>query len=79
MKIPLVDRLMQTPGDLIFIAALAACVLLAVTAVDSGFERKAALQQIGSARKIDLQAVRSQIHDGTLSSKKALFFKHVPR
>ncbi|MCA1961531.1 MAG: hypothetical protein LDL33_12130 [Desulfomonile sp.] len=79
MKVPFVDRLLQTPGDLSFIAVLAVCVLLAVTAVNSGFARKTALQQIGGARKIDLQTVRSQIHDGNLSSKKALFYKRVPR
>lgn len=69
----------QQPGDMFFLAALALCVLLAVAAVGAGFERKTALQQIGGARKIDLQAVRIQIQDGNLSSHKALFFKRVPR
>ena len=79
MKIPFADRFTLSPGDTAFIAALGLCALLAVAAVGSGFERKAALQQIGGARKIDAQTVRTQIHDGTLSSKKALFFKRVPR
>ena len=79
MKIPIVDRLAWAPADLAFIAAIAVCAVLAVAAVGSGFERKAALLQVGGARKIDLQTVRTQIHDGNLSSKKALFFKRVPR
>lgn len=79
MKIPFVDRLTAAPGDPAFVATLALCALLAVAAVGAGFERKAALQQIGGARKIDLQTVRTQIRDGTLSPQKALFFKRVPR
>jgi hypothetical protein len=69
--------MMRHYGDVAFIATIVLCLVLAAGAIFSSIEtRYAAFAGLGG-RKIDLAKVRKQISEGTLSGKKALFFRKV--
>lgn len=73
------ERIRRNAGDLLFIGIIVLCLALSIGGIISELEkREALLKQLGG-RKIDISEVRKQISDGTLSPRKALFYKKVPR
>lgn len=77
-KQPLAAKLGLKASDLPFIGAIVLSVVIALAAINSEFEKRAASLHPAGGRKIDIEAVRRQISDGELSSKKALFYRKAP-
>ncbi len=65
--------------DPVFIAILLVSAVVGVFAVRSEIIERRAPAAIGGPRKIDIEEVRRQMSDGTLSEKKALFFRNVTK
>jgi len=65
--------------DLAFIALLAFCLILALGGMNAALEKRRALILHSGGRQVDISLIRKQISDGDLSSKKALFYKKLPR
>ncbi len=61
--------------DIVFLGLLIFCLLLAVGGIRSSLEKGESLLASGRGRKIDVVKVKKQMTDGTLSTRKALFFK----
>ncbi len=79
MKIPETLRIPLKAADVALVVMLLCCLTLATAAVMSGFERREALIHREGGRKVDVEKIRKQISEGSLSPRKALFFKKVPR
>lgn len=79
MAVNAVDKICCRARDLLFIGLVLTCVGLGVGAIVSGFEKREAALTYGGARKVDAARIRKQILDGSLSPRKALYFKRTPR
>jgi len=73
------ERIRRNADDLLFIGIIVLCLVLSIGGIVSELERREALLKQVGGRKIDISEVRKQISDGTLSPRKALFYKKVPR
>lgn len=77
-----ISELLRSPlraADTGLVVLLVCSVVFAAGAVMSGLERREALIHREGGRKVDVEKIRKQISEGSLSPKKALFFKKVPR
>lgn len=79
MKITEILRSPLRAADTMFIVLIFCSVMFAVGAVVSGLERREALVHREGGRRVDVEKIRRQISEGSLSPRKALFFKKVPR
>lgn len=78
MRIPEILKAPLRAADTALLVLLVCALLLATGAVMSNFERREALVH-GEGRKIEVGKIRKQISEGSLSPRKALFFKKIPR
>lgn len=65
--------------DLVFVGILLVSAVVGALAVRSEIVDRRAPFAIGGPRKIDIEEVRRQMSDGTLSEKKALFIRKAPK
>ncbi|MBI5570976.1 MAG: hypothetical protein HY914_13615 [Desulfomonile tiedjei] len=72
-----IKQVLERPVDLIFVALLALCLLMAVAGIGAGIEKREALLTPGGARKVDLVKIKKQISDGALSPRKGLFYRKI--
>lgn len=79
MRISEILRAPMRPADVALVLVLLCSLLLATAAVMSGFDRREALVHREGGRKVDVERIRKQISEGSLSPRKALFFKKAPR
>jgi hypothetical protein len=79
MRIPETLMAPLKAADVAFVVMLICSLLFATAAVMSGFERREALVHREGGRKVDAERIRKQISEGSLSPRKALFFKKAPR
>ena len=75
----LVERFGLGRVDVAFIALLAFCLILTLGGINAAMEKRRALILQGGGRQVDISLIRKQISDGDLSSKKALFYRKLPR
>jgi hypothetical protein len=75
MNVPVMKQVLERPVDLIFVALLALCLLMAGAGIGAGIEKREALLTSGGARKVDLVKIKKQISDGSLSPRKGLFYR----
>lgn len=75
MKLLKFERLAARSSDVLFVALILLCGVLALGAIGSGLERRDILLGSGGARKVDVVKIRKQISDGELSDRKALFYR----
>ncbi len=75
MKLLNLERLAARRSDILFVALILLCGLLALGGIGSGLERRDILLGSGGARKVDIVKIRKQISDGELSDRKALFYR----
>lgn len=77
-----ISELLRAPlraADTALIVLIVCSLVFVAGAVMSGLERREGLLHREGGRKVDVEKIRKQISEGSLSPKKALFFKKVPR
>jgi len=79
MKAFLVDRIQRQPRDLLLVGLILFCVMLAVGGVHSVLVNRASDAGQGGARPVDAAIIKKQILEGSLSPRKALFYRKTPR
>lgn len=63
--------------DILFVALLIFCLILAVGGIRSSLDKRESLLAGSGGRKVDVDKVRKQITAGTLSPRKARFYKKI--
>ncbi|MFH1113796.1 MAG: hypothetical protein V1792_07730 [Pseudomonadota bacterium] len=79
MKASPFDRVPQRHRDFLLVGLILLCILQALCAVHSGLVHSESVMNRGGARSVDAAVIKNQILDGSLSPRKALYYRMVPR
>ncbi len=79
MKTLLTHWIHRQPRDLLFVGLLLVCIMLAVGGIRSSLEIRESTPGQGGARPVDSLIIKKQMLDGSLSPRKALFYRKIPR